>query len=328
VPFGGLTVVFGGDFRQTLPIVPGGTRGHIVGASLIRSYLWRDIRVHYLRQNMRLERVEGSAEHAQWLVRIGGRQTELAVEIPRRMCVPTLEDLITSIYPQIGAGQKQDEWFLNRTILCAKNDDVNEINQTILDKFPGDQHLLFSTDSVVTNEDALPNQYPVEYLQSLNSGGLPLSKLRLKVGCPLMLLRNLDPSIGLCNGTRMVLLRVARKVLYCRIISGDAKYAGNGVMIPRIILAPSSKDIPIPLQRRQFPVRLAFAMTINKSQGQSVQNVGINLTTPVFSHGQLYVALSRCTSGDRIKVLLDEERQERRRTLNVVYEEVFTQVNV
>jgi len=64
-------------------------------------------------------------------------------------------------------------------------------------------------------------------------------------------------------------------------------------------------------------------MTINKSQDQGVKNVGLNLHTPVFSHRQLYVALSRCTSGDQIKVLLSEDVQGRK-TPNIVYKEVFT----
>lgn len=74
-------------------------------------------------------------------------------------------------------------------------------------------------------------------------------------------------------------------------------------------------------------MRLAFAMTINKSQGQSVQNVGLDLRTSVFSHGQLYVALSRCTSGDRIKVLLPEGN-ETRRTPNIVYKEILNGLNM
>ena len=63
-------------------------------------------------------------------------------------------------------------------------------------------------------------------------------------------------------------------------------------------------------------------MTINKSQGQGVKNVGLDLCTPVFSHRQLYVALSRCISGDHIKVLLPEDLKGRK-TPNIVYKEVF-----
>ena len=61
---------------------------------------------------------------------------------------------------------------------------------------------------------------------------------------------------------------IRRKVLKCRIISGDAKFAGNIVFLPRITLAPTGENLPLPLRQRQFPVQLAFAMTINKSQGR------------------------------------------------------------
>jgi len=83
----------------------------------------------------------------------------------------------------------------------------------------------------------------------------------------------------------MVVLNIRRKVLQCRIISKDRRFKGKVVLIPRIRLSPNAETLPIPLERLQFPVRLAFAMIINKSQGQSVEHVGINLQTLVFSHG-------------------------------------------
>ena len=91
-------------------------------------------------------------------------------------------------------------------------------------------------------------------------------------------------------------------MLKCRIMSGDRRFGGKIVFIPRITLSPTAEDMPIPLRRRQFPVQLGFAMTMNKSQGQSFKHVGLDLRTPAFSHGQLYVGLSRCTSGNRVKV--------------------------
>jgi len=94
------------------------------------------------------------------------------------------------------------------------------------------------------------------------------------------------------------------------------------VLIPRIRLLSNAETLPVPLKRLQFPVRLAFAMTINKSQGQSVEYVGINLQTSVFSYGQLYVAFSRCTLPLNILVLLLEQSQESRRTLNVVHKNI------
>ena len=118
----------------------------------------------------------------------------------------------------------------------------------------------------------------------------------------------------------MILLNVRSRVLHCRILGGD--HAGKEVFIPRITLQPSTEDLPIPLSRRQFPVRLAFAMTINKAQGQSVSHVGLDLWTAVFSHGQLYVALSRCTSPMHIKVLFAEGKEDMK-TMNIVYQEVL-----
>ena len=71
------------------------------------------------------------------------------------------------------------------------------------------------------------------------------------------------------------------------------KYAGESIFIPRIPLVPNGDDLPVEWKRLQFPVKLSYAMTINRSQGQSLENVGLNLDTPVFSHGQLYVGCSR-----------------------------------
>ena len=133
-------------------------------------------------------------------------------------------------------------------------------------------------------------------LQSFFNNSMLVDCLLLYFVSPVILLRNLDPGEGLCNGTRIVVLNVKRKVLQCRIISKDRRFRGKVVLILRIRLSPNAETLPVPLKRLQFPVRLAFAMTINKSQGQSVEHVGINLQTSVFFHGQLYVAFSRCTS--------------------------------
>jgi len=333
-PFGGITVLFGGDFRQTLPVVPRAMCQEIVGASIARSPLWNNMEVHYLMQNMRLDRTPESEAHAAWLLQIGaGTNMDEGerIAVPENMCCNpnTLERLIGETYPGIHLANRTNQYFLERTILCCKNDDVDDINKTILEKMPGREKVLQSADSVDVanrNQDGYQS-YATEYLNSLTASGLPLSKLSLKIGCPVMLLRNLDPSRGLCNGTRMIVKDIKNRAIKCEIISGDARFSGTIALIPRITLEPSAENLPIPLRRRQFPVRLAFAMTINKSQGQSVHTVGLNLQTHVFSHGQLYVAFSRCTSGNRIKVLL-QEGNETKKVPNVVYKEVLRGLNL
>ena len=119
----------------------------------------------------------------------------------------------------------------------------------------------------------------------------------LKPGMPLMLLRNINPRQGLCNGTRLMFDRtVDNKLLQCRIVGSD-----RVVLIPRITFIPKPGEYPFEWQRRQFPVRPAFATTINKSQGQSLKNVGVLLRGQVFGHGQLCVACSRVSSHNQLR---------------------------
>ena len=184
----------------------------------------------------------------------------------------------------------------------------------VLEQLPGSAVDLYSYDNLVEGNDA---SYPVELLNSLNPSGMPLHKLTLKVGAPIMLLRNLDIKQGLSNGTRLIVTKIGRRVLEAEIAIGAN--AGRKVFIPRIKLTPS--DCPINFERFQFPVQLCFAMSINKAQGQSLTKFGIYLPSPVFSHGQLYVSFSRAISPENIKILLGGENE--KSTKNVVYKSVL-----
>jgi len=104
------------------------------------------------------------------------------------------------------------------------------------------------------------------------------------------------------------------------LITGDHK--GNKVFVPRIDNYPTEEQVAFKFTRRQFPVRLSFAITINKSQGQTVKHVGLDLRRPVFTHGQFYVAISRVTSRLNIKAIWEANKQEAN-TKNIVYTEVL-----
>ena len=116
-----------------------------------------------------------------------------------------------------------------------------------------------------------------------------------------MLLRNLDPTNGHCNGVKYVINNLLERVIEVTSVNGSNP--GSKLLVPRIVMINSDSTLPFSIRRRQFPLRPAFAMTANKSQGQTLARVGIYLGRDFFSHGQLYVALSRCGNKDEIRIL-------------------------
>ncbi len=174
----------------------------------------------------------------------------------------------------------ETEYLKARAILTTKNADVDKINKTMLDLYPGDTPLPFlSADSVADDDD--PLMVPTELLNSLTPSGLPPHELYLKVNAPIILLRNIDPSIGACSATRLTISHLSKSLIVAEIIHG--KHSGRTVYIPRCAMSPSEHKYVFTMKRRQFPVRLAFAMTINKAQGQTFKKVGIYLPRHTWS---------------------------------------------
>ena len=167
---------------------------------------------------------------------------------------------------------------------------VETINNQCLEQIPSAPWLCHSADAVVDAENQAA--VPPEYLNTLLPSGLPPHTLVPKRGIPIILLRNLNQYRGLCNGTRLIVLRVhegGRLLLQAKIIGGV--FRDNVVLIPRIALQPKDGDFPFEWRRRQFPVRVCFSMTINKLQGQTVDRAGVYLADDVFAHGQLLIVL-------------------------------------
>ncbi|CAF1287602.1 unnamed protein product [Rotaria sp. Silwood1] len=314
---GGAVLLLAGDFRQTLPVIPKGTMADELKACLKASYLWRHVHKLELKTNMRvhLQSDVAAGQFAQQLLSLGDGKiaadpTTGLITIPNNFCniVDSIETLKTSVFPDIRRCFNNHKWLCERAILAPKNGSVNAINLQIQQQLPGVDVSYKSIDTVVDIDQAV--QYPTEFLNSLEPPGMPPHSLVLKVGSPIMLLRILDAP-RLCNGTRLCVKSLMPHVIEATILTGCAK--GEDVFMPRIPMVPN--DMPLEFKSLQFPVRLAFAMSINKAQGQSLKVAGINLGTPCFSHGQLYVACSRVGTGKNLYVFAPDGK-----TRNIVYQ--------
>ncbi|XP_015950195.1 uncharacterized protein LOC107475060 [Arachis duranensis] len=220
------------------------------------------------------------------------------------------------------------DFFKARTILAPTLDIVEEVNNHLMAIIPGGEKLYLSSNSICMDEGNMESQldlYGLELLNSINYSGLSPHKLILKVGVLVILPRNIDQSSGLCNGTRLQVKKLENPVIECEVLTGNN--VGHITLISRMNMVPTNETVPVRFQRRQFPIIVSFAMTINKSQEQTLSHIGLYLPRPVFTHGQLYVALSRVKSKRGLKVLLmNHVGMSANSTINVVYREVFEKI--
>nr|XP_043625409.1 ATP-dependent DNA helicase PIF1-like [Erigeron canadensis] len=239
-----------------------------------------------------------------------------------------IKAIIDAIYPDINDHLHEPGYFCDKAILVPTNDEVDRINDHVLSLIKAEERTYFSSDRPCETEslDAFQQSlYSPDVLNGFKISGTPNHKLLLKPSVPVMLLRNIDQSKGLCIGTRLQVVRMAPHVIEAKIISGSN--VNDVVYIPRMKITPSDKRIPFKFQRRQFPLVVCFAMTINKSQGQSLAQVGLFLQRPVFTHGQLYVTLSRVTIKSGLKILIvNKGGKNSSKTTNVVYKEVLQKI--
>ncbi|XP_010497048.1 PREDICTED: uncharacterized protein LOC104774082 [Camelina sativa] len=284
-PFGGNVVVFGGDFRHVLSLT-------------------KNMRL--MSKNMTEIEARNIKEFSDWILAVGDGKIpetndgEALIDIPEELLITDVVDPIDSISRAVYGDLEKlhtktdPKFFQTRAILCPTNSDVNTINERLLEKL---QEMMYLSADSIDPQDSESINNPVfssDFLNSIKLSGLPDHSLRLKIGAFVMLLRNIDPKGGLCNGTRLQITQMGINVLEACVITGER--VGEKVLIP-------------------------------KSQGQSLEEVGLFLPRPVFSHGQLYVALSRVTSKKGLKVLiLDKDGGTTKQTMNVVFKENFQNI--
>ncbi|XP_058777192.1 uncharacterized protein LOC131651551 [Vicia villosa] len=213
--FGGKVVVFGGDFRQILSVVPRAGRSDILHASICSSYIWDYCHVLTLIKNTRLQQGRDGtsskeiAEFLKWILNVG-------------------DAIVESTYPNLVHVFQDVAYLQGKAILASTIEVVDKINLYVLDLIPGEEKEYLSYDSIDRTNTSYTEAYEVltlEFLSKLRTRGLPNHRIKLKVGTPIMLMRNLDQSDGLCNGTRLIVTRLANYVIEAKIMSG--KNIGN-----------------------------------------------------------------------------------------------------
>ena len=313
-PFGTTIIVAGGDFRQVLPVVPHGNRSQMVDASIKNSHLWPHFQTFHLHQNMRAS--DATTDYTMWLQQVGeglihsDADGHIDLPIESHSSGNIIQDIFGS-----ALDPSSPLHYANSAILCPRNEDIYKLNEDILKLLPDSSTTYYSIDTAEADKTSTIT-LTTEYLNSLNFPGMPPHALTLKRGAIIMLLLNLNPRRGLCNGTRLIVTHMNKHTITAKPVGSN-----EPVIIPRVDVIPRTQELPFLMRRRQFPIRLSFCMTINKSQGQTFDRVGLYLPTEPFSHGQLYVALSRVRHPAHLKVLMPNTYPPRPK--NIIYKEIL-----
>lgn len=190
------------------------------------------------------------------------------------------------------------------------------------------QATYYSQDTIKELDDTtfhLPTGAEADLLSILHEPGVPPHALSLKKGCIASIMRNLSIEKGLVKNVRVQVVDLLPNMVRVRLLQPLSHEADSIFCLPRITFEFKPQRANWTVQRRQFPLRLAYATTFNSCQGLTLDRVVLDLTMPVFAHGQLYTSLSRVRTAADICILRDPN-EIGHSTLNVVYHDLLLAV--
>jgi hypothetical protein len=282
-PFGGKSIVWMGDFKQLLPVVRYGKgQNHTVQ----QCAWWRSAIKLKFSKNWRAAQ---NAAYTSFLEDVGNGRVD-RVSSPAECRCSSYDDIIQQVYG--------DQFDNRHQILALTLDTCAEINRMCFAKLPGDMVEFPAADHYVDCSDR--DAFPPDYVQSLAMKGAPPWMLQFKPGAKYMCIRNIDPARGLINGTMLKLLSVGRNLIQVQILSGKSTGSCDVLLRSMFTITPEASGLPFTILRSQFPIIPAYCLSVHKAQGQSLRKVGIVFETDPFTHGQLYVALSRVGGWDQV----------------------------
>ncbi|CAH9105255.1 unnamed protein product [Cuscuta epithymum] len=309
------------------------------------SYMWSECTVFRLTKNMRLQNMTNPSDSydlkifSDWIASISdgvageSNDGHVCITIPEYLLIHTDGDpiarIVEIIFPEYVESAGDVSCLRDHAILAPTLTVVEAVNDYMTALNVGEvSRTYLSSDNVSrvdSTTDLMTELHTLGFLNCIKLSSVPNHVLTLKVGTLVMPLRNIDHSMDLCNGAHLILTRLGDHVLEGEILTGVN--TGQKVLIPRLSLTPSDTSLPFKFHRRQYPIMTSYTMTINKSQGQSLSRVGLLLKKLIFTHRQLYVAVSRVTNRRGLKILIvDEDEGPTDKTENVVFKEVFNNV--
>jgi hypothetical protein len=258
----------------------------------------------------------------------------ISVKIPILKAIISDEDeAINFVFPNLinNSNNNNQNIFSSgkSAILCATNEYVDEWNERIQDLNENEPHIYKSSDAfdyVDDPNDILKEMLTEEVLHRFNKTGVPKHILKLKVNDICFVMRNLLKKEGLTNNTRVKITELKRfSIRVCTVDTEIPKF----FIIPRILFKvtlPYGRSFT--MLRKQFPLRLAYSMTYNKSQGQELKRCLVDIRKPPFVHGHLYVALSRIRYFDDIRIFCTDENIDNQDNCIVINNFVYNRLRI
>ena len=344
------TLILAGDFRQIAPVVRRGSRQDTVDASPIRSLLWADVHRHTLVNNHR------AAEDPAWCgntMRIAHME-DCPAKLGRAKSAVNdrfIEDgfnwdLDNLVPPQQRFDPRSRKQAIQRifgddmmdtdgaAILAATNAQVQEWNDEISELRAGEAgkrsylaHNFIGNREAERSDASDPFASEIEdseFLATTGDNGVPQHNLTLRVGDICFVLRTINKSAGLVTNARVRILSLGVHRIKVTILNSAAENDGVDITadIPRIRFTYRLGTGDLEITRKQFPLSLGYAITINKAQGQTLRRVLLDLTTQPFTHGHLYVACSRTRNSSSFYAYV-RDRAAPLHACNVVYKDLL-----
>lgn len=290
-------MLIGGDFRQIPPVI------RRIDSSAIRQYSLHAARFfknastekYTLRRNMR---AAGDNDFADFVLNVGdGTHRDIpdgmsahpaAVRIPSCLA-PTdltsgsLMDWVYADFPKAPTADKLHDYYMGRAVLTTTNVDAERVNKDMLERLhpTSQRHVYLSQDNILHASDVEKDQFPEDFLNGVAAAGIPPHRLELCPGALVMCLRNVAPDLGLCNGTRLIVVSLRKHLVEVRLLVPGASASQRTVWVPRILCDSSvDSDLPFTLRRRQFPLKPCLGNDNQQKPRGELQDTTWHMATP------------------------------------------------